>query len=131
MTDHAPAALVHVRAGDTDLQSRDDAQGSARFRVLIDADGGPSSKLVQGLSVFEAADTEAAHSHDRPETAYVVSGGGTLTVGDEENQAEAGDVFFIPPGLVHSWRAGEEGLHVLFSFPGDRMSEVAYDWAEA
>ena len=133
MTDPThPPALVHVRSGDTDLQSWDDPdrQGSVRFRTLIDAGGGPSSDLVQGLAVFEAADTEGAHSHDRPETAYVTSGGGTLTAGDEDTAAEAGDMLFIPAGLVHAWRAGEQGMQVLYSFPGDRMSEVAYDWAE-
>ena len=132
MTEQTPPALVHVRANDTDLQSwpDPDRQGNVRFRVLIDADGGPSSGVAQGLAIFEAGDAEGAHAHDRPETAYVASGGGTLTAGGEDTPAEAGDMFFVPPGLVHAWRAGEEGMRLLYSFPADRMAEVAYDWTD-
>jgi quercetin dioxygenase-like cupin family protein len=125
-----PAIQIHER--DTDLRGWDSAaKGEVKFRTLIDAAGGPSSALVQGIAEFPPAGTEAMHRHDRPETAFVLSGGGALLLRGEERAVEPGDMLFVPAGLSHGWRAGEEGLRLLWSFPGDRLDEVSYDWEGA
>ncbi|MDG4649916.1 cupin domain-containing protein [Roseibacterium sp. SDUM158017] len=122
---------IHIRPGDTELRTWDDPRrGRAAFRLLVSADGGPSSKLVQGVAEIAPGESEARHRHDRPETAYVLSGGGRLTLAGQDIVADAGEMFFIPEGLTHGWLAGEEGLQILWTFPGDRFADVRYDWAE-
>jgi quercetin dioxygenase-like cupin family protein len=123
---------LRIRASDTRTQHWPDRrrQGTVAFHTLVDADGGPSSGLVQGRAEFGPGDHEGMHSHDRPETAYVLDGGGTLTLRGDDKTVEPGDMVFVPAGLVHGWRAGEEGLRLLYSFPADRLSEVAYDWMD-
>jgi quercetin dioxygenase-like cupin family protein len=124
------APAIQIRSRDTDRRHWDDRgrQGDVAFRTLVDADGGPSSGLVQGLAEFAPGDHEGLHRHDRPETAFVLDGGGVLVLRGEEKPVEPGDMLFLPAGLVHGWRAGEEGMRVLYSFPADRFSEVAYHW---
>jgi quercetin dioxygenase-like cupin family protein len=122
---------IHIRPSDTVPRSWDDPRrGRASFRLLVTADGGPSEGLVQGITDIPAGESEAKHRHDRPETAYVLSGGGRLMLEGRDIVADAGEMFFIPEGLVHGWTAGEEGLRLLWSFPGDRFGDVAFDWAE-
>lgn len=122
---------THIRPNDTVAQSWDDPRrGRTTFRLLVTAGGGPSEALVQGIMDIPSGEREAMHHHDRPETAYVLSGGGTLTLKGKEIVAQSGDMMFIPEGLVHGWLAGEEGLQLLWSFPGDRFEEVAYHWEE-
>ena len=46
----------------------------------------------------------------RDEFWRVISGYGTVTVGDSQEEANPGDEFFIPRGTVHRAEGGEEGL---------------------
>ena len=120
---------IHIRPADTEVQGwGDPRRGEVTFRLLVTADGGPSSAVVQGIADIPPGGREAMHRHDRPETAYVLSGGGQLTLDGREIVAQSGEMFFLPEGLPHGWRAGEEGLEILWTFPGDRFDEVAYHW---
>jgi quercetin dioxygenase-like cupin family protein len=123
---------LRIRSADTRERRWPDSrkQGSVVLRTLVDADGGPSSGVVQGLAEFAPSDHEGMHSHDRPETAFVLDGGGTLKLKGDDKVVEPGDMLFIPAGLPHGWQAGEEGLRLLTTFPGDRLSEVSYEWEE-
>ena len=127
-----PPAVLRVHAEDTEIQHWDDrdAHGAVGFRTLVDADHGPSRALVQGIAVFGPGDTEAAHHHDRAETAFVLDGGGTLVLGEDTMTARAGDMLFVPPGTVHGWQAGDDGMRFLYSFAADRFSDVAYHWQD-
>ncbi len=49
------------------------------------------------------------HAH-RDEFWHVISGSGTVTVGDGARVARAGDEFFIPRGMLHRAQGGDEGL---------------------
>jgi quercetin dioxygenase-like cupin family protein len=123
---------IHIRKSDTDLQSwPDKAQGDGRFRILVDAENGPSKGVVQSLSEFGGAEQEATHCHDLPETAHVISGHGDLTLAGKNLTLEPGDTVFIPAGLDHGWQASDEGLVILCSFPADRFDEVTYHWKDA
>jgi uncharacterized cupin superfamily protein len=58
-----------------------------------------------------------AHCHSAEEEVFVIlDGEGTLFLGDEEHPVHRGHVVHRPPatGVAHSWRAGDEGLTVLF-----------------
>lgn len=128
-----PPAAVRVHAVDTELNHWDDRdrKGAVGFRTLIDTDHGPSSGVTQGIAEFAPGDTEGRHHHDLPETAFVLDGGGHLDLPGEAMAVRAGDMLFVPPGLVHGWRAGDDGMRLLYTFPADRLADVAYHWADA
>lgn len=53
---------------------------------------------------FEVAGGSAVfpHTHPTHEFYYVLSGRGTMTVGDETSEIRQGDLVYIPPDVVHS-----------------------------
>ena len=53
---------------------------------------------------FEVAGGSAVfpHTHPTHEFYYVLSGRGTMTVGDEASEIRQGDLVYIPPDMVHS-----------------------------
>jgi quercetin dioxygenase-like cupin family protein len=121
-----------IRAGDpSDFTWDDPTRGKAVYQTRIDAAAGPTSGLVMGTVQIEAGETEAPHSHDLPEVTYVLSGDGTVVFEDREVSIAEGDTLFVPKDTVHSWRAGEAGLRMLYAFPADRFDEVAYHWSGA
>jgi uncharacterized cupin superfamily protein len=60
---------------------------------------------------------DSPHCHSADEEIHVVlDGDGTLFLGDEEHAVRTGHVIYRPPatGIAHGWRAGDEGMTVLF-----------------
>lgn len=58
---------------------------------------------------FEKGAIGASHSHPHRQVTYVASGRFEVKIGDEERVLQVGDSFFVPPGIVHSVIALEEG----------------------
>jgi mannose-1-phosphate guanylyltransferase/mannose-1-phosphate guanylyltransferase/mannose-6-phosphate isomerase len=52
------------------------------------------------------------HEH-RTEFWKIISGDGTVTVGDKSLEANAGDEFLVEPKQLHRAKAGSEGLKIL------------------
>lgn len=50
---------------------------------------------------------------NRDEFWRVLEGSGTITVGEEQHGAKAGDEFFVPRGIKHRAEGGPEGLRFL------------------
>ncbi len=77
-----------------------------------------SSGMSMGLVIFQPGKCSAPHSHDtEQETWYVISGKGTIRVGDEEAEVEADSVVVSPPRLVHQIvNTGDKELRVLWMF---------------
>ena len=68
---------------------------------------------VKILEVSEGeAFSEQYHEH-RSEFWRVISGNGTILVGDKETEAKEGDEFFIPQGAIHRMTGGSGGIKVL------------------
>lgn len=44
---------------------------------------------------------------------YVVSGAGTAELGEQRFELTPGCFFRVPPGVVHTFRTGDEPLHIL------------------
>ncbi|ROU01164.1 cupin domain-containing protein [Histidinibacterium lentulum] len=124
---------VHIPDGSPDLQHwDDDRHGSVTYRILVDADGGPSRGLVQGIAYLEPGDRENMHTHDIPETIHVLEGSGEARLQGNSLPLAPGDTLFVPAGAPHAWSAAEaEGLTLLFTFPTDRFAEVAYHFDAA
>lgn len=121
---------VHIPDGAPDLKVMKEAsRAGLKYRLLIDADGGPSSDLCQGLFYIEDGHAESPHHHDIPETIHVIEGKGFAILGDKRQPLSPGDALFIPAGLVHGFEA-PEAMTLLFSFPVDRFADVAYHDAD-
>jgi mannose-6-phosphate isomerase-like protein (cupin superfamily) len=73
------------------------------------------SHLFSGLNAFEAGQRHEPHAHCERDKLYVVlEGSGELTVGDERQRVDAGDVALAPADVVHSlFNPGPERLVVL------------------
>jgi quercetin dioxygenase-like cupin family protein len=109
-----------------DLQDMEAVRpGAPRYRLLIDADGGPSRALCQGIFLFAAGQDEPRHHHAIDETIHVLSGQGTFRLGDRSHPIGPGDSVFIPAGLPHAF-AAEKETRLFFTFPADRFAEVAF-----
>ena len=74
-----------------------------------------SDALLVGLNCLEPGQVQAAHSHpDQDKFYYVVEGTGHFSLGDEQQQAEAGEVVWAPAGLPHGVKnQGESRLTLL------------------
>ena len=72
------------------------------------------------------------HRHNSHEFYYVLKGGGTMRVGDEERAMVPGEMVHIGPDEAHSLRAGDEGVRcfafaVSFMQPGESYSVADFD----
>ena len=93
--------------------------GKSGFSNLIVTDRTtPSTTSMLGYSVFEpGTDTKQKVHVDAEELAYVVSGSGKLTVGNELVSYGPGDSLHIPAGVPHGIRNdGKEDLVMVFFF---------------
>lgn len=117
--------VVNIQQKDADVDPR-----SLRARVLnrdkpvlrdtyflVDFDnGGPSIGLKMGYTVIYPTGTTTGHHHDDMEEVYfVISGEGTMIVGEEEFDIKPGDGLYVPPGLFHTTiQKGNQPLQVLW-----------------
>jgi mannose-6-phosphate isomerase-like protein (cupin superfamily) len=96
------------------------ALGSGSFSnlILTAANLGNANKNMLGYSVFKPGiDTKQKIHTEAEELAYVVSGSGKITVGEELFPFSKGDSMFIPPGLPHGVRNdGIDDVVMVFFF---------------
>ncbi len=93
------------------------------FRVLVDPAMGCRS-VTQFVGEIEAIPA-SPHTHAYEEAVHVLSGDGTVEIGDEVHPIGRGTSVFLPPGVEHRLTgAGRETLRVLgvFSPPGSPAS---------
>lgn len=58
--------------------------------------------VMVGLNCLEPNQTQRAHAHEGADKFYIVlEGRGRFTVGDEEREAEAGEIVIAPAGVEH------------------------------
>lgn len=130
MTNSKPLP-VHIPAGAPEIKLMDEARlGGLRYRMLIDGSGGPTNDLCQGIFYLRAGHAESPHSHEVPETIYVLSGHGHAILGDQHVDLASGDTLFIPAGQMHGFEAAGD-MEMLYTFPTARFADVTYTYAEA
>lgn len=82
------------------------------------------------VTVFDpGARTRPAHAHDHgEETCYVVSGTGSVKVGEQSFALEPGVLFFVPQGMPHMvWNTGSVPLKLIcFYAPEQSALEYTY-----
>ena len=81
-------------------------------------------ELSAGLYVLEAGATDPQQPHREDELYYVVSGRGTITVGDEQREVGPGSLVFVGAEVSHHFHDITERLELLVVFsPAESQSE--------
>jgi mannose-6-phosphate isomerase-like protein (cupin superfamily) len=112
----------------------DPVMGKVVWRTLLSGDRTPSSRLTVGVAEIGPGHPEAyfPHRHEPPEVYYILSGEGVVTIDGEDFPLRAGSTVFIPANAWHGTRnTGAETLRLLYAFPVDSFSDVAYVFPDA
>ena len=72
--------------------------------------------LSAGLYVLAAGATDPQQPHTEDEVYYIVSGAGSIRVGDEDRQVQAGSVVYVPAGVEHRFHTITAELKILVFF---------------
>ena len=72
--------------------------------------------LSAGLYVLEAGGTDPQSPHTEDELYYVVSGRGSVTVGDASGDVATGSMVFVAAGIPHRFHDITERLELLVVF---------------
>lgn len=90
----------------------------ARFRIPMD-DAEASKQILSAVYVHENDFPLALHYHDFYELNIITAGSGTHIIGQNSFTAQTGDVFVIPPQILHSYEEAPKQelkiLHILLS----------------
>ena len=114
----AEPKAVHTRWADLPLEKM---RGGMSRRYLH------SDKVMVAQVNFAKGDSVPAHRHDNEQYTYVLSGALRFLFGedqDEEVVVGAGEIVFIPSGLLHSASADED------TFELDIFDPPRRDWIE-
>ncbi|MDJ1468705.1 cupin domain-containing protein [Cytophagaceae bacterium DM2B3-1] len=68
--------------------------------------------LMMVKVAFETGGVGALHHHYHTQISYVESGAFEITIADEKQVLKKGDVYFIPPDVIHGALCLEEGVLV-------------------
>ncbi|MYT19547.1 cupin domain-containing protein [Streptomyces sp. SID7760] len=69
-----------------------------------------------GLYALDAGQSDPQQPHRQDEVYFVVSGRGSITVGEETTTVARGSVVYVPAGMVHKFHHITEDLRVLVVF---------------
>lgn len=72
--------------------------------------------MSAGLYALDAGQTDPQRPHRQDEIYFVVSGRGSLTVGQETTEVARGSVVYVPAGVPHKFHHISEDLRVLVVF---------------
>ncbi len=100
-----------------DVQASNVAAGKDTvIRVLISAKEGPNFALRR--FTMQKGGGMPRHTNTVEHEQYVLRGAATITIGDETHHVQAGDVVFIPEGVLHSYEnSGDEPFEFLCIIP--------------
>lgn len=118
---------TRVPIDDAPMERWDDpVHGCVSWRTLISADRSSSDSLICGMAYFDASGELKAHRHTPSEVFHVLSGEGTAVIDGREYPMAASDTLFVPGHSVHSFRANEDGMKMLFFFGVDSFADIEY-----
>jgi len=83
---------------------------------LVESEKGQSQRLNMGYTTIYPTGSTTGHTHDDMEEVYfVISGKGTMIVGEDEFDIKEGDGLYVPPGVFHTtFQKGNMPLVVLW-----------------
>ena len=110
-----------------DVQANKVVAGSdTTIQVLISSKEGPNFALRR--FIMQKGGGMPRHTNTVEHEQYVLAGQAAITIADETHQVRAGDVVFIPEGVVHSYQnTGDEPFEFLCVIPNkeDKITIVA------
>jgi quercetin dioxygenase-like cupin family protein len=80
-------------------------------KTLVDC---PKVKLI--LFGMKTGQTISGHSAGMPATIHVLSGSGTIQVGDTEYEGKPGSLYYLPAGLYHALTSTDDLVFLLDLF---------------
>ena len=100
-----------------DVEAKNVAAGKdTTIQVLISSQEGPNFALRKFS--MQKGGGMPRHTNTVEHEQYVLRGAATITIGAETHHVKAGDVVFIPEGIVHSYEnTGEEPFEFLCIIP--------------
>ncbi|MDP6344710.1 MAG: cupin domain-containing protein [Alphaproteobacteria bacterium] len=118
----------HIRhLDDYDWETRPGRTDGVRWKLLVDADRGPSHGFSLGILQFPPGTVLAPHRHGPQEVYWVREGRGALRLGEETRQVDPGTIVYIPENHLHGIEnIGTEPLTLMWLFPTDTWAEVEY-----
>lgn len=95
----------------------------AFMKVLVGPAEGWESHIMR-LFELEEGGYSPLHDHEWPHINYIIEGTGTLQIGDEIHDIEAGGYAYVPAGSRHQFRnTGKDRLKFICIIP-DRPVEI-------
>ena len=112
-----------------DVEAKNVAAGKdTTIQVLISSQEGPNFALRKFS--MQKGGGMPRHTNTLEHEQYVLRGQATITLGDETHHVKAGDVVFIPEGVIHSYQnTGEEPFEFLCIIPNKEDKIVIVDEA--
>jgi len=100
-----------------DVEAKNVAAGKGTtIQVLISSQEGPNFALRKFS--MQKGGGMPRHTNTLEHEQYVLHGAATITIGEETHHVKAGDVVFIPEGIVHSYEnTGDEPFEFLCIIP--------------
>lgn len=109
---------MKVHRADDVADEEVDAGTGTRRQVLIGPEEAPNFALRR--FTMDPGGGMPLHTNQVEHEQYVLQGRATVTIGDEQVTAEAGDVVYVPAGVPHAYRAeGEEPFQFLCAVPNE------------
>ena len=109
-----PADQVHER-------------GAVTWKALQGAHGDEGTDMTLGVARILKDQSLEAHRHVQPETYYVLSGAGVVTIDHKEIEVTADCMIFIPGDALHQINNySDEELRILYLFSEPDFSKVIY-----
>ena len=119
--------LIHIPGEGPEVKVMTEAQhGGLKYRLMVDADHGPSGDVCQGVFYLYGGHTETLHRHNVAETVHVIEGTGKVSLEDRQIEIKTGDTLFIPAGHRHGFDADDD-MSLFFTFATDRFANVDFD----
>ena len=119
---------MFITAGDIQIEGDDKCQNE--FISSLGEHNVPAKDVILVRATFAVGEGHGFHYHDeREEFLYILQGEVEQWIGQESKICRAGDVIFVPPGVVHaSFNVGEGDVKLLAIFGNKSSSaELAVD----
>ncbi|RNC81152.1 MAG: cupin domain-containing protein [Phycisphaera sp.] len=107
--------IDEVQMNDVQMEGVEGAQ----MAVMVGRSDGAPNFALRSFSVAPGGHTPR-HSHDFEHEVYVVSGGGTVLLGEKQHTIKAGDVIYVEAELEHQFKSGDAELRFLCMVPVER-----------
>ena len=102
-------------------------RGKAQWKELLGSGSGCQNDMTVGVVRLKTGESLEPHRHAQPETYYVLSGRGTVTIEGVVYNVDPGRLLFIPGNAEHQINnADEEDLMILYAFAISDFSKIQY-----